>query len=205
MSHQGQQEQVDRYFEQQSSTYAEGTEKGLWRRCKEKEYAVVLDHIVPLEGQRILEVGCGSGWYAKRLVRHGPRRYVATDRSQSLVEAIQIPGVVPLVADLCQLPFPPASYDRILCAGALEFVPDPKRFFVECSRVLNPGGRIVVLVPTANFVGWLYLFWHLRHGFRVHLFSEKALADMASSEGLTVTRVTRTALFGLVATLEMKQ
>ena len=47
-------------------------------------------------------------------------------------------------ADLRQLPFPSATYDRILCIGVLHHLPARGPIFREVARVLRPGGRLVL-------------------------------------------------------------
>ena len=52
----------------------------------------------------------------------------------------------PLVrGDCLSLPFPPGSVDGVVCGFALRNVLDLGEFFVECARVLRPGGRVALL------------------------------------------------------------
>lgn len=74
-------------------------------------------------------------------------------------------------ADLTQrLPLADASYDTIVLTDVLEHIPYPDRLFTEMTRVLRPGGRIVVGVP---FLYWLHERPHDHHRyteFRLRLF-----------------------------------
>jgi MPBQ/MSBQ methyltransferase len=47
-------------------------------------------------------------------------------------------------ADACDLPFPDQSFDRVLCIEAMFHFPSRRQFFLEVSRVLRPGGKLVV-------------------------------------------------------------
>jgi SAM-dependent methyltransferase len=189
------------YFRAQASGYTNRSERGIWKRWKNREYRTVLRHLEPLSETDVLELGCGTGWYARRLIRYGPRDYVATDCLPEMLQHVDIPGVTPSVADLCNFSFP-RTFNRILCAGALEFVGQPERFFSQAEQILEPSGKIVILVPPATIGGRLYKLWHRAHGLRVHLFTERLLGDIAARSGLRMTQATFATLYSLVVTME---
>jgi len=118
-----------------------------------------------------------------------------------MLQHVDIPGVTPSLADLCDFWFP-ATFSRILCAGALEFVERPERFLARAEQLLDPSGKIVILVPPATVAGHLYKLWHRSHGLRLHLFTERHLVEMAARCGLRMTQATRATLYGVVATIE---
>ena len=45
------------------------------------------------------------------------------------------------------LPFGDASFDHVLCTEVLEHVPDPALFLADISRILRPGGSLILTVP----------------------------------------------------------
>jgi demethylmenaquinone methyltransferase/2-methoxy-6-polyprenyl-1,4-benzoquinol methylase len=68
-----------------------------------------------------------------------------------------------IVADMTSLPFPDGSFDGITCGYVLEHVPDPAQGLSELSRVLCPGGRMLLLTTEDNFSGaWTSRFWCCR-------------------------------------------
>jgi SAM-dependent methyltransferase len=192
---------VDGYFKAQASGYVKGSERGIWRRWKEREFRTVLKHLEPVAGTDVLEFGCGTGWYARRLIQYGPRRYVATDCLPEMLRHVDIPGVTPALADLRDFSFP-GTFHRILCAGALEFVGRPERFFTQAEQILERSGKIVILVPPATVGGRLYKLWHRSHGLRINLFTEDRLVESAARCGLRMAQATLATLYGLVVTLE---
>lgn len=88
---------------------------------------------------RVLDVGCGGKPYATWL-SPGVTEYLGID-----VEAGEAVDVV--VASDRPWPFQPDCFDAVLCTQVLEHVPDRAMLIAEISRVLKPGGRLVLTVP----------------------------------------------------------
>jgi SAM-dependent methyltransferase len=114
--------------------------------------------IVP--GERVLDLGAGAGRHSFALLRKGAD-VVALDYSMAEMEsvagmfaAMREAGEVPESAsclavrgDAYRLPFPDASFDKVIAAEVLEHLPDDERAFAELDRVLKPGGALAVTVP----------------------------------------------------------
>lgn len=95
---------------------------------------------------RILEIGCGPGRYAAMLGRLGFDVTAADlfsfptwDLLQALPNVRMMSGV-----DASELPYADASFDAITCMGALLYFERPADALKEMSRVLRPGGRLIV-------------------------------------------------------------
>jgi ubiquinone/menaquinone biosynthesis C-methylase UbiE len=105
-------------------------------------------------GERILEVGCGSGVVlrdvARRVAPGG--RAVGLDPSPALLavarELAAAAGLAELVelheGDARALPFGDGAFDGALAATALIHIPDAERTVAEMARVVRPGGRVGV-------------------------------------------------------------
>lgn len=106
----------------------------------------------PVEGRRILEVGCGAAMCARWLATRGAV-VTAMDLSAGMLRHARVgaehTGVsVPLVqADAEHLPFADGAFDLACSAfGAVPFVADSARAMREVARVLRPGGSWVFAV-----------------------------------------------------------
>jgi arsenite methyltransferase len=102
-------------------------------------------------GDRVLDVGCGPGFYLAELAEQvGPTGSVTgVDASPQTLELArrrtQGRGNVTLhQADATALPVGDAGFDAALSVQVLEYVADPDAALVELRRVLRPGGRLVV-------------------------------------------------------------
>lgn len=105
----------------------------------------------PLEDcSRILDVGSGAGQLLTHLVKHSRSdcEIVATDLSTKMLERtrkrIDDPRINFVTADLLKLPFEDGTFDVATCGWVLEYLPDPEPGLRELSRVVRPGGRILL-------------------------------------------------------------
>lgn len=117
--------------------------------------AAYLDLLGVEPGQRVLEVGCGTGVVlrdvARRVAPDG--RAVGLDPSQHLLhvarELAQQAGLGRLIelrtGDARALPFADATFDVALAVTTLSHVPEGERAVPELARVVRPGGRVGVL------------------------------------------------------------
>jgi SAM-dependent methyltransferase len=119
-------------------------------------------------GEEVLDVACGTGLVTKpAALATGPKgRVVATDISQKMVDMLaeqleqEDLGHVSLARmDAENLDFPDESFDVILCALGLMYVPSPVECLKEMKRLLKPGGRTVTAVWGAREnCGWAEIF-----------------------------------------------
>lgn len=106
----------------------------------------VLDELGPSwPGRSLLDLGCGAGEFA-RLAGHRGAVVSGLDASMTLIEIARTrnPAGRFQVGDMEHLPFPAAEFSVVTAFNSLHFARDPARVVAEATRVLRPGGRIVV-------------------------------------------------------------
>jgi 2-polyprenyl-3-methyl-5-hydroxy-6-metoxy-1,4-benzoquinol methylase len=95
-------------------------------------------------GAAVLDAGCGRD--APILSRHAGKAGISV--GVDLVETFdEVEGVQLIRADLNHLPFPAESFDLVFSRSVLEHLEDPSQTFRELSRVVKPGGRLVLVTP----------------------------------------------------------
>jgi len=79
---------------------------------------------------------------------------------------------IDLVCDICSIPQPDASFDVVLCSEVLEHLPDPAKVLNEFSRLLKPGGKLILTAPFASlthFAPYHYCTGFSRYWYEYHL------------------------------------
>jgi SAM-dependent methyltransferase len=129
---------------------ADGYERlmGRWSR---RLAPMLIDFTGLANGNRVLDVGCGTGSLAFTLAETpGLREIVAVDYSPVFVEAATRRNTDPRItiqqADACALPFEDNRFDRAMSLLVLHFVPEAGKAVSEMVRVVRPGGVVAAAV-----------------------------------------------------------
>ena len=137
-------------------------ESRLWRRNPliglmqgisfDREFALVEAALRVRDNDRVLDLGCGPGIYARPLAaRTRPLLVVGVDLSPAMLATAaahprraSLENLTFVQADAQQLPIASGLATAASCCGALHLFPDPDAALVEFHRVLAPGGRLAI-------------------------------------------------------------
>jgi ubiquinone/menaquinone biosynthesis C-methylase UbiE len=157
------QRRVQRYGWDKASRYYET----FWQHQLAPAQELLLEMAQLSEGETALDVACGSGLVSFRLLdRIGNGHVVGVDISEKMIEM-----AASLAAqkgetrirfqrmDAEQLVLGDQTFDVVLCALGLMYMPAPLRALEEMYRVLKPGGRVVAAVwGERRHCGWAEIF-----------------------------------------------
>jgi demethylmenaquinone methyltransferase/2-methoxy-6-polyprenyl-1,4-benzoquinol methylase len=134
---------------------------GHWRRR-----AVALTAIE--RADRVLDVACGTGDFARAFAKAEPARIVGSDFSEKMLALAvgrEDNGIKWCRADALALPFCDESFSVVSCAFGVRNFHSLGQGLREAYRVLRRGGRAVILefsMPRSRWAGRLYLFYFQR-------------------------------------------
>jgi len=114
---------------------------------REYESRLLLEMARPARGERILDVGCGTGIFTLDLLAAGAR-VTGLELSRPMLrragkKASGLPFSM-VQGDMRGLPFADRSFDKTVSVTAIEFIEDARAAVAELFRVTRPGGCIVV-------------------------------------------------------------
>ena len=163
--------------------------------------ALMAKHVQP--GDSVLQVDCGPGVLAQMLAENGTR-VIATELSWGGARGARARGVAITHVDMDNenLPFPPASFDVVVCDSRMEHGIDFGHYLDECVRVLKAGGRFIISVP--NTAHWRCRWWLLTGRFpyragtptdwtHLRFFTLPDMRALWAQRDITLTVVTGTA------------
>ncbi len=115
-----------------------------------------------LAGKRLLDAGCGTGWFTKAAVERGAS-VVSLDMGPRLLAKVNEKAISDkTVGSVLALPFKLSSFDIIVCSEVIEHTPHPCQAIPELARVLRPKGRLLLTVPNRRWKFALYVANALR-------------------------------------------
>lgn len=110
-------------------------------------HAEMISH-VPAGSERILDLGCGTGFFLAELEEKHPGS-VGLDISHAMLKVSDeyVPGARLVTADAEHLPFQPKSFDAVFCKGSLHHTRDHVGFLSNCREALDGEGVLIMSEP----------------------------------------------------------
>jgi len=138
-------QEIARHFDQRAATY----DRTPWVHDP-AVMSTTLDFLEPAAGQRILDVGAGTGVVLEQALVACPAlgRCVALDISPAMLARIRNPRIETVCHDAETIPCPDASFDTVVCRQVLHYVDNVDRCLRELRRVLADQGALAIAQMT---------------------------------------------------------
>lgn len=109
-----------------------------------------------LRGKKLLDAGCGTGWFSKKAVERGAT-VTSMDLGENLLaEVAKKCNSERVVGSILEMPFEDNTFDYVISSEVIEHVPEPYKAIREIYRVLKPGGVMVLSTPNKF---WKWTLW----------------------------------------------
>ena len=129
-----------------------------------------IDRHAPLDGRRVLDVGCGGGILADSMARRGanvlgidlaakPLKVAQLHALEAGTQGVEYREVAAeaLAQDM------PAQFDAVTCMEMLEHVPDPSAIVRACAALVKPGGMVFFSTINRNPKAFLFAIVGAEH------------------------------------------
>lgn len=152
--------------------------------------------------KKVLDLGCGTGFFAKILLNKHPHVWGIDASQKALTVAQKIPNTTFIRANLEEdLPFPDNEFEVITAGEIIEHLYDTSAFLQEIRRVLKKNGTLVLSTPNIASLGRrLFLLLGINPLIETELspeaaghvryFTQKSLISLLNKNGFTVTQKT---------------
>ncbi len=141
----------------------------VWRFGQDRRLDMIR-YYVPLEGARVLDVGCGIGAYVEKFRGLTAEAFGVDVDADKLQQARRQKGIRTLALSVSEwLPFPDNTFDAVLLHEVIEHVADDRQTIREAHRVVKEGGSVVVFAPNrlypfethGAYIGGRYVFGNI--------------------------------------------
>ncbi len=152
-------------------------------------FGVLVRHLKPQPGEKILDIGCSRGFYVKAM-EASTADVMGVDSSEVSVSQAVSRRVE--WGDATNLRFADGTFDKVFSLHTIEHLEDPRALLAEIGRVLKPGGLAIIVYPWELFRGMqsigaavrLYRNPFLARRIHLHRLMPKHLRDLARGSGL---------------------
>ncbi len=169
----------------------------------EPAHDALLERVETKGGRRILDIGCGTGVFARRLASAFERcRISGLDISAEMIRVAREKATHPdrmlfMEGDSEKLPFDDNSFDCVSCANSFHHYPHPEKVLAEFHRVLVPDGVVILVDGDRDSAYGLVVFQgivRLYEGRSVHHHRRTEFQGLLSGAGFQSVDFTKVAV-----------
>ncbi|CAI0844541.1 class I SAM-dependent methyltransferase [Serratia quinivorans] len=128
------------------------------------EWQTIRSILPDLQGKKVVDLGCGYGWFCRSAREQGAASVLGLDLSEKMLDKAramtQDAGIEYRQQDLEQLQLPTASFDLAYSSLTLHYIEDLAQLFATVYQALGPGGQFIFTAEHPIYTapkqqGWL--------------------------------------------------
>jgi len=127
------------------------------------EWPAIRAMLPDLTNKRIVDLGCGFGWFARWARQHGAASVLGVDVSEKMIARAKAEtsdaSIVYLLADLETYELPPAAFDFAYSALTFHYIEDFSRLVRKVHRSLAPGSNFVFTIEHPIYMAAAHPHW----------------------------------------------
>jgi ubiquinone/menaquinone biosynthesis C-methylase UbiE len=164
-----------------------------------------MKHLQLSQNEKILDAGCGIGYYGLGIAKKGGNTIGVDISKESIQNAVErakgVKSAKFVIGNILALPFKRGAFNKIICVDVLEHIEDDSTAVSELCRVLKKGGILIIHVPRKDPGTYILrnldqkVFGHVRTGYTLEI-----LKNMMVSKGMKIIEYEYTfKMFGMLA------
>ncbi len=111
--------------------------------------------VPPLQGEAVLDLGCGYGWYCKFAAEQGAARVLGLDVSRKMIEEAKRRNagdqIEYRVCEIEEYEYPENTWDCVISNLALHYIEDIEAIFQKVHRTLKRNGVFLLIYRASRF------------------------------------------------------
>tara|TARA_B100001057_G_C22598055_1_gene851663 strand:+ start:155 stop:754 length:600 start_codon:yes stop_codon:yes gene_type:complete len=178
---------VIHHFDKKSEKYDLSSKTLPWSLIRYFESSNILKFVGKIKNKIILDVGSGSGYYSKIMIKKKAKMVFAVDASKKMLNQIHDKKIKKICQNAENFLIK-KKFEIIICAGLLEFVDSPQKVLKCIRKVSKTNTKLIILYPSNNFLAKIYKFYHLINGVKIILFDENKIKDLFKKTGWKILK-----------------
>jgi 2-polyprenyl-3-methyl-5-hydroxy-6-metoxy-1,4-benzoquinol methylase len=114
-----------------------------WARRRGAAILAMLESL-PLQHPRILDMGCGTGWFTEELAKIGEATGVELSEAAVSLARSRYPHATFTAGNVLEMSLPAAHFDVVVSLEVIAHVEDQDAYLEQAARALKPGGYLVI-------------------------------------------------------------
>ncbi|MBN9065667.1 MAG: class I SAM-dependent methyltransferase [Rhizobiales bacterium] len=132
------------------------------------EWPALRSMLPDMRGLRVVDLGCGYGWFCRWARENGAGEVLGLDISEKMLDRARAENGDPAIAyrraDLAELSLPKEAYELVYSSLAFHYIEDAERLYRTIHGTLVPGGRLVFSTEHPIYMASVHPSWVTKGG-----------------------------------------